>query len=218
MLYESGEARRSPPYPQPHRRPARRAADDSGAARGVGGRQPADRRRTGTGRPLSKPRPGVPDLRRLRAAGGGGVLAHSVRALVHRALLQTDATKEAKPMSSSTTQTDPTLIDRYQNFRTQRFLKYERTYAHSLPRWRTQGRRRALVAGLAATFAFMAVVSVMCAFGIRWAPLLWLPACAVLLPAAGSCCRSCPAGRATHHRRRSTSTRCSSATPRGLSG
>ncbi|MGZ5379485.1 MAG: hypothetical protein ACXWD8_16195, partial [Mycobacterium sp.] len=47
----------------------------------------------------------------------------------------------------------------------------------SLPRWRTQGRRRALVVGLAVTFTFMALVSVMCAFGIRWAPLLWLPAC-----------------------------------------
>lgn len=85
-------------------------------------------------------------------------------------------------MSNSTTQTDPTLIDRYQNFRTRRFLKYERTYAHSLPRWRTQGRRRALVVGLAATFAFMALVSVMCAFGIRWAPLLWLPACVFFFP------------------------------------
>ena len=37
-------------------------------------------------------------------------------------------------MSRSTAQTDPTLIDRYQNFRTRRFLKRERTYAHSLPR------------------------------------------------------------------------------------
>ena len=36
-------------------------------------------------------------------------------------------------MSSSTAQTDPTLIDRYQNYRTRRFLKHERTYAHSLP-------------------------------------------------------------------------------------
>jgi len=85
-------------------------------------------------------------------------------------------------MSSSTTQTDPTLIDRYQNFRTRRFLKYERTYADSLPRWRTQGRRRALVVGLAVTFTFMALVSVMCAFGIRWAPLLWLPACVFFFP------------------------------------
>jgi hypothetical protein len=85
-------------------------------------------------------------------------------------------------MSSSTTQTDPTLIDRYQNFRIRRFLKHERTYAHSLPGWRTQRRRRALVVALAVTFGFMAVVSVMCAFGIRWAPLLWLPACVLFFP------------------------------------
>jgi uncharacterized membrane protein len=86
------------------------------------------------------------------------------------------------PMSSSTAQTDPTLIDRYQNFRTRRFLKHERTYAQSLPHWRTQRRRRGLVVALAVTFAFMAVVSVMCAFGIRWAPLLWLPACVLFFP------------------------------------
>jgi hypothetical protein len=85
-------------------------------------------------------------------------------------------------MSHSTTQTDPTLIDRYQDFRTRRFVKHERTYAHSFPRWRTQRRRRALVIALAITFAFMAVVSVMCAFGIRWAPLLWLPACVFFYP------------------------------------
>lgn len=85
-------------------------------------------------------------------------------------------------MSSSTTQTDPTLIDRYQDFRTRRLLKRERTYAHALPRWRTQRRRRALVVTLAVAFAFMAVVSVMCAFGIRWAPLLWLPACVLFYP------------------------------------
>ena len=41
-------------------------------------------------------------------------------------------------MSRSTAQTEPTLIDRYQNYRTRRFLKHERTYANSLPGWRTQ--------------------------------------------------------------------------------
>ena len=77
---------------------------------------------------------------------------------------------------------DATLIDRYQTYRAQRFLKHERTYANSLPGWRTQHRRRILVAGLAVTFAFMAAVSVLCAFGFRWAPLLWLPACLVFFP------------------------------------
>lgn len=85
-------------------------------------------------------------------------------------------------MSNSTTQTEPNIIDRYQDFRTRRFLKHERTYAHALPGWRTQRRRRILVAGLASTFAFMALVSVLCAFGIDWAPLLWLPACLVFFP------------------------------------
>ncbi|MGB2923324.1 MAG: hypothetical protein WA944_17840 [Mycobacterium sp.] len=77
---------------------------------------------------------------------------------------------------------EATLIDRYQTYRTRRFLKHERTYADSLPSWRTQRRRRILVVGLAVTFASMAVVSVMCAFGIEWAPLLWLPACLVFFP------------------------------------
>lgn len=85
-------------------------------------------------------------------------------------------------MSSSTVQSDLTLIDRYQNYRTRRFRKFESRYAHSLPSWRTQRRRRALVITLAVAFAFMAVVSVMCAFGIQWAPLLWLPACVLFLP------------------------------------
>lgn len=85
-------------------------------------------------------------------------------------------------MSSSTTQTDPTLIDRYQDYRTRRFLKFQRKYAHSLTGWRTRRRRRTLVVALAVTFAFMAVVSVMCAFGIQSAPLLWLPACLLFFP------------------------------------
>lgn len=81
-----------------------------------------------------------------------------------------------------TTQSEPSIIDRYQDYRTRRFLKHERTYAHALPGWRSRHRRRMLVVGLAVTFAFMAVVGVMCAFGIWWAPLLWLPACAVFFP------------------------------------
>ena len=80
-------------------------------------------------------------------------------------------------MFRSTAHTEPTLIDRYHNNRTRRFLKHERTYANALPGWRTQRRRRVLVLGLSFTFAFMFAVSLLCAFGIRWAPLLWLPAC-----------------------------------------
>ena len=43
------------------------------------------------------------------------------------------------------------LIDRYQTYRARRFSKHERKYANSLPTWRTQRRRRALVVGLGLT-------------------------------------------------------------------
>ena len=85
-------------------------------------------------------------------------------------------------MNTPSTQTEPTLIERYQNYRTRRFLKHERTYANALPRWRTQRRRRILVLGLSFTFVSMFAVSLLCAFGIRWAPLLWLPVCVLYFP------------------------------------
>jgi hypothetical protein len=77
---------------------------------------------------------------------------------------------------------DATLIDRYQTYRARRFLKHEQTYAHSLPSWRSQRRRRILVIALALTFTVMAVVSVLCAFGFRTAALAWLPATAIFFP------------------------------------
>lgn len=85
-------------------------------------------------------------------------------------------------MSPSTRQVDQTLLDRYQQSRTRRFLERERTYAHLLPGWRTQRRRRILVVGLAITFATLFAVSVLSAFGLTWAPVLWLGACIVFLP------------------------------------
>jgi hypothetical protein len=78
--------------------------------------------------------------------------------------------------------TEPSILDRYQDYRTRQFLKNERRHANSLPGWRTQSRRRLLVVGLAVTFAFMAVVSILCAAGLQWAPLLWLPACVLFFP------------------------------------
>jgi hypothetical protein len=74
------------------------------------------------------------------------------------------------------------LIERYQHYRTRRFLKQERGWANSLPGWRSQRRRRTLVIALTVTFTFMFGVSVLCAFGIQWAPLLWLPACLLFFP------------------------------------
>jgi len=81
-----------------------------------------------------------------------------------------------------TTPTEQGILERYQNYRSRRVLKAERAYAEGLPGWRTQRRRRLLVTLLTATFAFMAVVSLLCALGVDWAPLLWLPACVVYFP------------------------------------
>lgn len=76
---------------------------------------------------------------------------------------------------------DVDLIERYQEFRTRRFLKREQVWANSLPGWRTRRRRRALVIALLATFVVMFAISVLCAFGLRWAPLWWLPASLVFV-------------------------------------
>ena len=78
---------------------------------------------------------------------------------------------------------DTDVIERYQDFRTRRFLKQEQVWANSLPGWRGRRRRRILVAVLVVTFAAMFATSVLCAFGVPWAPLLWLPACVVFFPA-----------------------------------
>jgi len=80
------------------------------------------------------------------------------------------------------TQSDPNLLDRYQAYRTRRFLKHERRYGNALSGWRNQGRRRVLVIVLGVAFALMFAVGVVCAFGVTWAPLLWLPACFVFYP------------------------------------
>jgi MFS family permease len=84
-------------------------------------------------------------------------------------------------MTGSTHHT-ATLIDRYRDHRTRRFLDQERRWAQRLPGWRTRSRRRALVVGLALTFVAMFAVSIACAFGVDWAPLLWIPACLVFFP------------------------------------
>jgi hypothetical protein len=85
-------------------------------------------------------------------------------------------------VSQTTPHAQRNLIDRYQDYRTRRFLKHERTYANSLSAWRTQSRRRILVVALAITFGCLFVVSVLSAVNMRWAPLAWLGACIVFLP------------------------------------
>ena len=80
------------------------------------------------------------------------------------------------------TQSDENVFTRYEAYRTRRFLQNESKYANSLVGWRSRRRRRLLVVGLGATFAFMFAVGVVCAFGVTWAPLLWIPACALFFP------------------------------------
>ncbi len=74
----------------------------------------------------------------------------------------------------------PDILDRYQDFRTRRFLKNEEQFQNWLPTWRTRKRRRALVATLGVTFAIMVAVAGVCLVDIRGA-LLWLPATVVFL-------------------------------------
>ena len=72
------------------------------------------------------------------------------------------------------------VIDRYQDFRTRRFLKNEEQFQNWLPSWRRQKYRRALVVTLGVTFACMVAVAGICLVNIIGA-VLWLPATAVFL-------------------------------------
>lgn len=74
------------------------------------------------------------------------------------------------------------LLDRYQQFRTRRFLRHEEHFRKWLPGWRTQARRRLLVGALTIMFAFMLAVGLVCLFSMTIGPLLWLPAVIVFLP------------------------------------
>ncbi|WP_305094077.1 hypothetical protein [Prescottella sp. R16] len=76
---------------------------------------------------------------------------------------------------------DTTVLERYQNFRTRRFLRNEERYRHWLPRWRTRRRRRLLVVVLAVILTCMAAVGGVCLVDMTAGALLWVPAVAVFL-------------------------------------
>ncbi|MGF7122401.1 hypothetical protein [Rhodococcus sp. AG1013] len=76
---------------------------------------------------------------------------------------------------------DAGMLERYQAFRTRRFLRNEEQFKNWLPSWRTQRRRRALVALLAVIFVCMLAVGVVCLTNMRIGPLLWLPAGALFI-------------------------------------
>lgn len=70
------------------------------------------------------------------------------------------------------------MLERYEDFRTRRFLRREAQTASWLPRWRTRTRRRALVVALAVVFTGMFVTAVGSYFSdtivLGWVALLVL--------------------------------------------
>lgn len=76
---------------------------------------------------------------------------------------------------------EQTLIERYQAYRTRRFLANSEKWQPMLPNWRSRHRRRILVIALCVAFALMYLVGALCHF-FESAPLLWIPACLLFLP------------------------------------
>ncbi|MBY6538247.1 hypothetical protein HQ325_06150 [Rhodococcus sp. BP-349] len=74
-----------------------------------------------------------------------------------------------------------TVLERYQAFRTRRYLQNEARYAHYLPGWRTRSRRRLLVWILVASLAALAASAVFILVGPEWAPLTALPGAIVMI-------------------------------------
>ncbi|MEV6774463.1 hypothetical protein AB0N05_38080 [Nocardia sp. NPDC051030] len=76
-----------------------------------------------------------------------------------------------------------TLLDRYQEYRVRRWLVHETRMAGMLPGWRTRHRRRVLVILTAVAIFGVFATGVLCAFDLRWGPLVILPFLAVFFPA-----------------------------------
>ncbi|MEV1134391.1 hypothetical protein ACIBED_12500 [Rhodococcus coprophilus] len=74
------------------------------------------------------------------------------------------------------------LIDRYEDYRTRRFLTHEATFGRWLPGWRTQHRRRILAGTVIALISAMFVISVATYFFPAVA-LVWLLVVFAFLPA-----------------------------------
>lgn len=78
--------------------------------------------------------------------------------------------------------TTTSMITCYQERRARKFRENEERFSTLLPSWRTRSRRRMLVVALLIDFVFMFAVAILCHFDVPNAPLLWLPACLVLIP------------------------------------
>ncbi|EOM77810.1 hypothetical protein DW322_00510 [Rhodococcus rhodnii] len=64
---------------------------------------------------------------------------------------------------------DGSIIDRYQAYRTRRFLENDEKYSTMLPKWRTLGRRRALVVTVGAGLT----IYVLCGLAVALAGPVW---------------------------------------------
>ncbi|UYP19722.1 hypothetical protein OED52_03960 [Rhodococcus sp. Z13] len=73
------------------------------------------------------------------------------------------------------------LIDRYEAYRTRRFLENEKLSSRWLPGWRTQHRRRILAGSVITLLAAMFVVAIASYF-TKWAVIAWLPVTLIFLP------------------------------------
>ncbi|MGW1742949.1 hypothetical protein ACWCPQ_29560 [Nocardia sp. NPDC001965] len=82
-----------------------------------------------------------------------------------------------------TAATEPkSLVERYRAYRIRRWLVREKQIAGMLPGWRTTRRRRALVIAVIAALTLVFVAGLLCAFGVKWAPLLGGISALVFLP------------------------------------
>ncbi|MFX1756382.1 hypothetical protein [Rhodococcus sp. As11] len=77
--------------------------------------------------------------------------------------------------------TTESLLDRYEDYRTRRFLKNEEITAGWMPNWRTRRRRRILAGAVVALIALMFVTAIASYFTM-WAAIVWLPVALIFLP------------------------------------
>jgi len=77
--------------------------------------------------------------------------------------------------------TTESLLDRYEDYRTRRFLKNEEITAGWLPNWRTRHRRR-ILAGAVVTLIALMFVTAIASYSTRWAAIAWMPVTLLFLP------------------------------------
>lgn len=77
--------------------------------------------------------------------------------------------------------TTGSLLDRYEDYRTRRFLKNEEITAGWMPNWRTRRRRRILAVAVTVLIALMFATAITSYFTMT-AAVVWLPVALIFLP------------------------------------